>query len=103
MSPIAEQTDRLKWSITRTVEALERQASALRRIHEQIPAEPLNLPVEEASRMLNRLGFSVVPRAVLERAIDVIEVDARSTDGDHDEAERLEGLAHKLTVCLRAF
>jgi hypothetical protein len=104
MSNIAAQTDRLKATITSTVEALQRHITHLQSIHDQIPAEPANLPVEEATRMLNRLGFCVVPREVLERTIDVVETVSKGDEPEgYDVTARLHTLAQKLIGCVRAF
>ena len=87
---IKEQAHQLAYQIDATIKAYQNAAEILAQVQKTIPAEAINAPVSEATKLLARHGFCVVHRAQLDAALDVIQ--AASEDPQAEEAERLFNL-----------
>ena len=90
---IATETSILKHAMGYAARQLESAAADLLILRDKIEDNPANLPTKEATAMLMRLGFCVVPRVKLEDAIGVIEADAKADHEDADTGRRLTALA----------
>lgn len=84
---IKEQVHQLASQIEATIRAYQNAAEILSQVAKTIPAEAINAPTKEATKLLARHGFCVVHREQLDAAIGVIQ--AASENPHEDEAERL--------------
>lgn len=92
MSTINETTGRLRGAIEWAQRDLAGMQSSLERALKDIPADPLNAPVQAAMVMLGRFGFCVAHRDHFDAAIACVLIAASQDHETSEEGERLEKL-----------